>query len=169
METGGEWSACLTWALVVVFKMSFFPYGIKRKFTSATIIILYLYIFHMNPNVFLKYESGHKHESIFLLWRSHPPRFVSLREGVSPKNVCVHLCFITCLHGATGLLVLGLVSKLHTFCWQRKLIFYDITAQTCIFKGGWNVSASEGEIWARRRSRMLVLFFIMLEIQTSWP
>lgn len=62
----GEWSACLTWALVIVFQMFFFPYhGVKRKFTSATIIILYLYIFHMNPNVFLlNYECGYKHQSI---------------------------------------------------------------------------------------------------------
>lgn len=119
----GEWSACLTWALFIVFQMFFFPYhGVKRKFTSATIIILYLYIFHMNPNVFLlNYECGYKHQSISCCDApTHPDlskqnlttgRYLSKKRPHCDSS-CAFVCFVTCLQGATGLLVLCLVSHI---------------------------------------------------------
>lgn len=76
----------------------FYPYhGVKRKFTSATIIILYLYIFHMNPNVFLlNYERGYKHQSVSCCDApTHPDlseQNLTTGRCLSKKRPCVHLC-----------------------------------------------------------------------------
>lgn len=78
------------------------------------------------------------------------PSKISLREGVSPKNVFVCICVFynlstRCYWAACALS--GFKAS-HILLTKKTDFLPNITAQTCIFKGEWNVSASEGVIWA---------------------
>lgn len=118
-------------------------HGVRRKFTSATIIILYLYIFHIHPNAFLlDCDCGDKHQSISC---GRSPTQSDLSEQNLTKGRCLSTkrdccCAFECVLYALYKVLPGCLCSVwvHACRWPRKPAFYQISAQTCRFKGGLN-------------------------------